>query len=220
MRSCAWLELQRGVLAITHGRYADARKHYQRADEAYPGHWQTGEHMAELLAAEGCFEEAAALFQKVIARVPKPELQQALGELYVLSGQPGRADPWFAKALATYLESVERGDVHYFHHLADFYTDAVQEPAQAVRFARMDVAMRSNFSTQSALAWALHLNGQGAEAIEHIHLALSSGVQDAGIFGTAATILDAAGDVAASRRYAEAALEINPEHRNFHLHHH
>ena len=104
MRSYAWLELQRGVLAITHGRYAEARKHYERADAAYPGHWHTDEHFAELLAAEGRFEEAAALFQKLIARAPKPELQQALGELYVFSGQPDKAEPWFRKALATYLE--------------------------------------------------------------------------------------------------------------------
>jgi tetratricopeptide (TPR) repeat protein len=219
MRSYAWLELQRGVLAITHGRYADAREHYQRADAAYPGHWHTDEHFAELLASEGRFEEAAALFQNVIARAPKPELQQALGELYVFSGQPDKAEPWFAKALATYLESVERGGVHYFHHLADFYADAGQEPAEAVRFARMDLEMRSNFSTQAALAWALYRNGEVSEAIAYINLALSSGMRDAGIFSTAATVFDAAGDVAAGRRCAEAALQINSKHRNFHMHH-
>jgi tetratricopeptide (TPR) repeat protein len=219
MRSYAWLELQRGVLAITHGRYTDARKHYQRADAAYPGHWHTDEHFAELLASEGRFEEAAALFQNVIARVPKPEVQQALGELYLFSGQSDKAAPWLAKALATYLESVERGDVHYFHHLADFYADAGQEPAEAVRFARMDLAMRSNFSTQAALAWALYRNGELSEAIGYIDLALSSGVRDAGIFSTAATVSGAAGDVAASRRYAEAALRINSKHHNFHMHH-
>ena len=32
MRAFAWLALQRGVLAFTHGRYADAWKHYRRAD--------------------------------------------------------------------------------------------------------------------------------------------------------------------------------------------
>jgi tetratricopeptide (TPR) repeat protein len=219
MRSYAWLELQRGVLAITHGRYADARKHYQRADAAYPGHWHTDEHLAELLASEGRFEEAAALFQNVIARTPKPELQQALGELYVFSGQPNKAESWFGQALVAYLKSVERGDVHYFHHLADFYADAGQEPAEAVRFARMDLEMRSNFSTQATLAWALYRNGELSEAIEYIRLALSSGVRDAGIFSTAATLFDTAGDRAESRRYAEAASQINPERHRFHVHH-
>lgn len=219
MRSFAWLELQRGVLAITHGRYGDAWKHYQRADAAYPGHWHTAEHLAELLAAEGRFNEAAALFQKVIASAPKPELQQALGELYLFSGQPEKAKPWFDEASKTYLESVAHGGVHYYHHLADFYADAGDNPAEAVRFARMDLDIRSNFSTQAALAWALYRDGQLSEAIECIRLSLSSGVRDAGIYSTAATLLEAAGHIAESGRYAAAALEINPLHNHFHMHH-
>ncbi len=219
MRAYAWLELQRGVLAFTHGRYADAWKHYQRADEAYPGHWHTDEHFAELMAAEGRFDDAAALFRQVIARAPKPELQQALGELYLASGRPAEAQPWFDRALETYLQSAQRGEVHYFHHLADFYTDARENPAEAVRWARKDVEMRSNFSTQSAMAWALYRNGQLSEAMEYIRLALSSGVQDAGIFSIAATLFEAAGETTASQSYAEAALRINPKHRNFHMHH-
>jgi tetratricopeptide (TPR) repeat protein len=219
MRSYAWVELQRGILALTHGRYDDAWKHYRRADAAYPGHWHTDEHFAELMAAEGRFDEAVQLFQEVIARVPKPELQQALGELYVLSGRAQEAEPWFDRALATYLESVQRGGVHYLHHLADFYAHAREEPAEAVRWARMDLQMRSNFSTQAALAWALYRNGQLSEAVEYIDLALSSGVRDAQIFSTAATLYHAAGNTAKSENYAQAASRINPKHQHFHMHH-
>jgi tetratricopeptide (TPR) repeat protein len=219
MRSYAWLELQRGILALTHGRYDDAWMHYRRADAAYPGHWHTDEHFAELMAAEGRFDEAARLFQEVIARAPKPELQQALGELYVLSGRAQEAQPWFDRASATYLESVQRGGVHYFHHLADFYTHAREEPAEAVRWAREDLQMRSNFSTQAAMAWALYRNAQLSEAVEYISLALSSGVRDAQIFSTAATLFQAAGKAAESEHYAQTALRINPKHQNFHVHH-
>jgi tetratricopeptide (TPR) repeat protein len=219
MRSYAWLELQRGVLAITHGCYADARKHYQRAEAAYPGHWHTDEHFAELLAAEGKFDEAAALFRKVIARCPKPELQQALGELYLCGGRPEAAEPWFDSALAVYLESVERGGVHYFHHLADFYAHAREAPAEAVRWARKDLEMRSNFSTQAALAWALYRDGQLSEATEYMRLALSSGVHDAEILSNASVLLGAAGASGESERYALEALRINPKHENFHMHH-
>lgn len=219
MRSYAWLELQRGVLALTHGRYADAWMHYRRADEAYPCHWHTDEHFAELLAAEGRFEEAEALFQKVIARAPKPELQQVLGELYLFSGWHQAAQPWLDRALAAYLESVRRGEVHYLHHLADFYSDARQEPAEAVRWARKDIELRSNFSTQATMAWALYRDGQLSEALEFICLALSSGVQDAGIFSTAATLFEAAGNTAESQSYAQAALRLNSQLHNFHMHH-
>ena len=219
MRSYAWLELQRGVLAFTHGRYADAWRHYRRADEAYPGNWHTDEHFAELLAAEGKFQEAEAMFQKVIARSPKPELQQALGELYLFTGRLQEAQPWLDSALARYLESVWRGGVHYFHHLADFYADVREEPAEAVRWARKDIEMRSNFSTQAAMAWALYRNGRLSDALEYIRLALSSGVRDAGIFSTAATLFEAAGENAEGQSYAGVALQINPMHHNFHMHH-
>ena len=79
--------------------------------------------------------------------------------------------------------------------------------------------MRSNFSTQTALAWALHRNGESAEAMDYILLALSSGVRDAGILSTAADLFEAAGKSAEARRYAKATLDINPRHGNFHMHH-
>jgi tetratricopeptide (TPR) repeat protein len=219
MRSYAWLELQRGVLALTHGRYADARRHYRRAEESYPGHWHTDEHFAELLAAEGKFEDAEAVFQKVIARAPRPELQQALGELYLFTGRQREAQPWLDRALRGYLESVERGGVHYFHHLADFYTDAREQPAEAVHWAKKDIEMRSNFSTQTAMAWALYRDGQLSRGLEYITLALSSGVRDAQIFSIAAKLSEGAGETIKSQRYAEAAQRINPKHHNFHMHH-
>jgi len=219
MRSFAWLELERGVLAFQHGCYERAWKHYRLADEAYPGYWPTDEHFAELLAAEGRFDEAKALFKTVIARTPKPELQQALGELYLLTGRPEEAQAWFDCALATYLESVRRGGVHYFHHLADFYMDARIEPAEAVQWASRDIEMRSNFSTQAAMAWALCLNDGPIRAVEHISLALHSGVQDAGIFSTAARIFEAAGQPGKSQFYAQKASQINPTYSNFHMHH-
>jgi hypothetical protein len=79
--------------------------------------------------------------------------------------------------------------------------------------------MRSNFSTQAAMAWALYRNGQPSEALGYIRLALSPGVRDAGIFSTAATLFEAARETAESQSYAEAALRINSKHHNFHLHH-
>jgi len=58
MRSFAWLEWQRGALAISRGRCEKARAHYQRAATAFSGHWQTDAHLAELFVAEGNLDEA------------------------------------------------------------------------------------------------------------------------------------------------------------------
>jgi tetratricopeptide (TPR) repeat protein len=219
MRSYAWIELQRGVLAITRGRLEKAREHYERAAAAYPGHWHTDEHMAELLAAEGKFDKAVSLLKSVIDRAPKPELKHELGELLKFAGRDRESQGWFEEALAAYLQSAASGGVHYYHHLTDFYAEAMPNPAEAVRWAKKDLALRSNFSTQTAMALALHLDGQIDEGLRYIKLALSSGVIDGGIFRVASGLLNAAGDASEADRYAAAAEAFNPHGDGFHMHH-
>ena len=216
MRSYAWVELQRGVLDLTHGRYECAGTHYERANEAYSGYWLVDEHIGGLLGAQGKYDQAVALYERVVARVPRPDLQQAVGDLYVSAGKSDRARPWHDKALAAYLESARRGDVHYLHHLAAFYADVRRDGAEAVRWAREDLELRQNFSTQAALAWALFRDGRFAEALAAMHQALSSGVRDAKLFFRAAMIHLAAGRTDESARFLREAAEINPHYVDVH----
>ena len=166
MRSYSWLELQRGLIDLAHGRHDETAAHYERAERAYSGHWLTAEHRAELIAAQGRHEEAAALYEDVLARVSKPEIQQAFGELLMVMGQKERAQPWFDKAHAGYLEPAQRGGVHYYHHLVDFYADVKRDSAAAVEWARKDIVLRDNFGSQAAFAWALYRDGQFGAALE------------------------------------------------------
>jgi tetratricopeptide (TPR) repeat protein len=218
MRPYAWLELQRGMLDLTQGRYEEAGAHYARSRRAYSGHWQVDEQLAELLAAQGRFDDAVALYEDLVARVSKPELRQTLGELYEFMGKSDEAQPWYEEALASYLESAKRGDVHYYHHLTDFYADVREDGAEAVKWARKDLALRANFSTQAALAWALYRNGEFTEALDAMNQALSSGARDAEIFLEAGMIHRAVGMERAGREYFLAAAEINPKHMDFHAH--
>jgi tetratricopeptide (TPR) repeat protein len=218
MRSYAWVELQRGLLDLSHGRYEETRVHYNRANEAYSGYWLIDEHVAELLGAQGKFDDAVALYQEVIGRAPKPELQQAIGELYALMGKPDEAQLWYEKALAAYLESVRRGHVHYYHHLADFYADARENGKEAVKWAHKDLELRQNFATQAAMAWAYYRNGQFADALDLMNKALSSGVRNARLFHEAAMIHLAAGQSGEGKRFLNEAAEINPWYENFHVH--
>ena len=218
MRSYAWVELQRGLLDLAHGRHDDAHAHYARAARAYSGYWLVAEHMAELLAAQGEFGQAAALYEQVVAQVPRPDLQQALGQLYALMGRRGRAKSWHVQARAGYLESVRRGGVHYYHHLTGLYADVYEDGAESVAWARKDLELRDNFSTQAALAWALYRHGQFAEAVDRMNQALSSGVKEAHLFSQAATIHCAAGRAEEGERYLQMAAAINPCHGAFHVH--
>ncbi len=193
--------------------------HYERADRAYPGYWLVDEHIAELLAAEGRYAEAIAILERVASAVHRPELEQAIGELYQLTGQAERAGQQLQQALAAYLESARRGEVHYWHHLADYYADVAKDGAQAVIWARKDLRLRENFSTQAALAWAYYRNGQYGEARDWIDRALSSGAATAHLFRQAGRIYMAAGQEAGARRFQDRAMLLNPAVEKFHLHH-
>jgi pentatricopeptide repeat protein len=107
--------------------------HYRRADAAYPGYWLVDEHIAELLGAAGRYDEALAMYQSIVSNGRRPELEQAIGELCDLAGQSGPAAYWKQRALTAYLQSAQRGEVHYYHHLVDYYTDVAECGAEAVK---------------------------------------------------------------------------------------
>ena len=218
MRHYAWIELQQGVLDLRQGRYADAQAHYDRADRGYSGYWLVADHQAELSGAQGLFAEAAALYERVIARVAKPELQQALGELYDTMGEKDRAEACYEKSLNAYLDSAAQGDIHFYHHLVDFYADVRRDGGEAVKWARKDIELRRNFSTLAALAWALYRAGEFAEARETMAEALASGASDAHLFYQAAMIHQAFSVNGEAERYLRLAAEINPNYQSFHVH--
>jgi tetratricopeptide (TPR) repeat protein len=160
LRSYCWVELQRGELDGP----AQAELHYERAERAYSGDWLVDEHKARLRVTQGRLDEAIALYEKVAARAPRPEVQQALGDVLTRAGRPEEAEPWHDLALAAYLESVERGGVHYFHHLAHFYLESRPDPAEAARWASADYELRPNLETQALWNRAVEAEERGAEA--------------------------------------------------------
>jgi tetratricopeptide (TPR) repeat protein len=108
--------------------------------------------------------------------------------------------------------------VQYFHHLTDFYAEVREDGAEAVKWARQDIELRENFSTQAALAWALYRAGAIGEAVLWMDRALSSGAADAELFQHAAKIYEAADRMSESSRLLARAAAINPHYGGFHVH--
>ena len=219
MHAYAWLEVQRGFLDFVGGRHREAQLHYRRADAGYPGYWLVEEHIAELFGAEGQYREGAGILERLVATIDRPDLYQAIGELYELAGHTGPALYWKERALTAYLQSAERGEVHYYHHLVDYYTDVAEDGAEAVKWAYRDVQLRENFATQAALAWSLYRAGQYSDAVGWIDRALASGAVDARLYFRASDIYGAAGSEIKGRKLREQALSLNPNVAGFHLHH-
>lgn len=211
MRAFAWVQLQRGLLDLSRGRLDDALAHYDVADRAYTGYWVTEEHVGDAL-------ESPSHYERVLEQVDKPELAQKLGGLYAKAGNESRAQQLFTRALSGYLDSAERGEVHYYHHLTEYFADVAHDGEEAVKWARKDIELRDNFNTQTALAWALHCSGQSAASVPYIERAIESGVKDAAIFSKAAIILEAAGLRSKAHEYEHRAAHLNPLRLHVHAH--
>jgi len=214
----AWTFVQLGALAFQCGDWELAEKHYQAALEAIPDGWAALDHLAELRGAQGRIEEARALYEKLITRVSRPELQQALGDLLAFGGREEEARAWHDKAEKTYLAAGVAGEVLYFHHLAGFYADSRSEPAKAVTWARKDLELRQSIHAHDALAWALYKKGETAEAVAASDRALATDVRDSHLLYHAGMIRMSAGDIARGKALLKEAAAVNPRFNTFHAH--
>jgi tetratricopeptide (TPR) repeat protein len=210
MHSFAWVELQRGAMYFSRGRYEGALAHYRRAEAAYPGYWLTQERIAEWEGAQGSFAEAIARYRRLYAQSPRPEWECALGDLYALAGDPATAHGWKSRALEHLHASAARGEVHLLHALADLCCELPGRSAEAVRWARRDVELRSNPATQGNLAWALYRDRQMSEALLWIESALASSMVSSRLYVQAACVYAGTGRRDQSEAYMRLALETNP----------
>jgi tetratricopeptide (TPR) repeat protein len=218
MRAYAWVEVQRGALEFGHGHNEAALTHYQHAERAYSGYWAVQERIAELLGAQRRFSRSISLYRQILDRTARPEIAQALGDLYVFMGLPEEAKPWHDRALTTYLASVKRGDATYVHQLTGFYADVLLNGPEAVKWAQKDLEQRGDPTAHDGLAWALYRDGQYNAAFDEMHVALAPRIADAHLFFHASMISAAAGHAEESRNYLQQAATLNPEYTTFHAH--
>ncbi len=214
----AWYHVRLGEIYFRTGRLDLAAPQYDAARALQPDSYLVLEHEAELSAAQGRSDEAIALYRSVVDRLPRGEFLQALGDLYTFLGRPAEAAPWYDRALAAYLRSVEQGNAHYYHHLAGFYSDARENPTEALRWARRDLEVRHSVYAHDSLAWALYRDGQFVEAATEMERALALGTKDAHLLFHAGMIFSRAGDLTRGRALLQEALSVNPRYNSFHVH--
>jgi tetratricopeptide (TPR) repeat protein len=213
-----WYRVRLGELYFRMGDLEKAAEHYESAHRLRPENYLVLEHLAELRAAEGKFEEALEMYQDVVAAVPRAEFFQALGDLYLYMNRPAEAQPWHERALSAFLKSVEQGNAHYYHHLAGFYSDVQPNPTEALRWARKDKETRHSIYACESLAWALYRNGEFAQAAEEITPALQLGTKDAHLLCHAGLIFTSSGQTERGSDLLQHAMAANPHYNSFHMH--
>ncbi len=214
----AWCQVQLGYTYFKIGKFDKAEEYYQDAMKSLPQGVMALEHLAELRGAQGKYDEAAEMYEKALAVAPRPDLYQALGDLYAFAGKKDKAEPLILKAADMYLESVNAGNIHYFHHLAGLYSDSKKVPDEAFRWARRDFVLRQGVYALDCLAWATYVKGDYAEAMKLIKKALAYGIRDAHLYFHASMIYFRADDVEGSKAMVKKATDLNPYYMAFHAH--
>jgi len=214
----AWCNVQQGEIFFRTGEFEKAEARYEAALKMLPEYYVALDHLAELRAAEKKYDEAIALYKKIIKRVPRPEFHQALGDIYVFIGKSAEAKPWHDRALALYLDAANNGQVHYYHHLSSFYADIQENPKEALKWARKDLELRQNVFACDALAWALYRNNEFAAAQKEIKKALTTGTREENVLMHAGMIYIRAGDFDGGKKFLHEAAAVNPRSTAFHLH--
>jgi tetratricopeptide (TPR) repeat protein len=214
----AWCLVQSGQLAFQTGDWPAAERQYAAALEAHPDDWPAIDHVAELRAGQKRYPEAIDLYERLIARVPRPELMQNLGDVCAAAGRADDAKRWHHAALQKYLQAVAEGGAHYDHHLAGYYSDSEPNPAEAVRWAKKDMEIRHSVYAWDGLAWALYQTGDARAAASAMDKALALGTRDSHLLYHASLIYYRAGDAAKGKDYLRKAGEVNPKFNEFHVH--
>jgi tetratricopeptide (TPR) repeat protein len=204
----AWILTQIGHLRLASGNIDAAEKLFQQALTSVPTHPSALWNLAQVRITQKRYAEALVLLQQRDQGIPHAENLYDLAEVLQLTGRDTEAKKAFAdfetKSLA---ESGRKANSN--RELVFYYADHAHQPAKALEVAKQEYAWRHDVYTLDAYAWALHVNGQGAEARKQIETALAVGIRDAKILAHAGEIALKLGDRAAAQNYLQEAVSLH-----------
>jgi tetratricopeptide (TPR) repeat protein len=197
-----------GHLRLASGSTDAAEKLFQQALTAFPGYPSALGNLAQVRITQKRYTEAVVLLQQRYQGPTQAEYLYDLAETLQLAGLDREARKAFAdfetKSLA---ESVRKDNSN--RELVFYYADHAHQPAKALEVAKQQYAWRHDVYTLDAYAWALHVNGQDAEARKQIEDAMAVGIRDSKIFAHAGEIALKLGDRAAAQNYLQEAVSLH-----------
>jgi tetratricopeptide (TPR) repeat protein len=196
-----------GHLRFASGKVDAAEKLMQQALTALPGYAFALGNLAQLRLAQKRYPEAVVLLQQRYQSAPRPGNLYELAEALQLAGRDKEAAEAFAEFEGKAVRESGKKD-NCNRELIFYWADHAQQPAQALKLAQQEFAWRHDVYTRDAYAWALHVNGQNAEAHQQMQNALAVGIRDAKLFLHAGAIALSIGDIPAAERYLRQSGEF------------
>ncbi|MFT5355777.1 MAG: Tfp pilus assembly protein PilF [Polyangiales bacterium] len=188
----ATLELQRGLLDLEHERYAQAKAHYDRANESFQSWYLVEEHLAEILCLLDRCDEAEEIYIDVISRTQSPELMASYGGILEGMGREDEAEEWRALADARYAVLLERFPEALGGHGLEYFLER-GPPERALELAEANAELRQDGEALTLLAQAQLQSGQTAEALATLRSLLETPYRTPGFYEVAAEVFEANG---------------------------
>jgi tetratricopeptide (TPR) repeat protein len=206
----AWLDLQRGLLDLDRGRYAEALAHYRDAERDLTGWYLVDEHIAEVVRLLGDREEARSIYLRVVASTGNPEFMDALADMAREDGDQAGQRAWTRRARAAYEAQLLRFPEAASGHALEHFLDSGERPDRALAIARRNHTNRPNGEAKTLLARAALAAGDLDEAQAAVQDALASAWRTADLHSVAAEVYGALGDSTTAAQQVRLALQINP----------
>jgi tetratricopeptide (TPR) repeat protein len=204
----AWILSQMGHLRFVDGKTDDAENLLQQALVIFPKYHYALGNLAKVRIAQRRYADAAALLQQRYDAAPHAENLYDLAEALQLAGRMNDAKKAFAEFETKSLAESSRKD-NSSRELVFYYADHANQPAKALAIAEQEHAWRHDVYTLDAYAWALHVNGQDAEARKQLDVALAVGIRDSKLFAHAGEIALKLGDRAAAEGYLQQSVSLH-----------
>ena len=204
----AWITTQIAHLKLAMGKTSQAEELLQQALATFPGYHYALGNLGKVRMQQKRYNEAVALFRQRYEAGPHAENLFDLAEALRVAGRTDEAAKAFSQFEEKSLAETNRAD-NSNHELIIYYADYARQPAKALEVAQREYARRHDVFTLDCYAWALHVNGQDAEARKQIETALAVGIQDAKLLRHAGEIALGSGDMAAAQKYLQRAADLN-----------
>lgn len=203
----AGLWFQRAFFQYQAGTVDDAESSLRSALVIDDGHAPSLELLGRVLVAQGELEEAASVYEDLLAEGPIPDLNGLLAEVYAELGRDDDAAEQRRIGLTAAREQIGLYPAER-RHLAGFFAD--EDPATFLELMEEDIATRSDVAGLDLLAWAQYLNGDVESASATMDRALALGTVDAPLLFHAGVIASASGHDERAEELLASALELNP----------
>ena len=207
--SLAWYVLRVGDLYYNRGQIKQAGRYYEAALRVFEKYHLALAGLGKVSAAQGNYTQAIRYYQQAIDIVPEPDYLAALGDLYMLTGQPEQARTQY-RTVEYIGKLAELNQQIYNRQLANFYSDRDLHLEEALHLALAELEYRQDIYGYDAAAWAHYKNGNFAQAQTMMEQAMSLGTRDARLYYHAGMIALALSDEEQAREYLREALSINP----------